>query len=276
MNSFEMPAHEPPLPTDDVNQALGDFSDAGVCIIPNVISDEKLGKLRAATLAAADDDREYGRETILPGDDKHVRRVWGLVNRSPRFAELVEHPLALTFVRASLGWPVLLSNFIANILEPGNERMFMHADQAFSPPPWRKADLLNICWCIDDFTADNGATMVGPGTHLLGRQVGPDDREYPLVSLIAPAGSMIAIDGRIWHSSGSNRSQEPRAALFATYIVPELSCTENWALSLNPLERQYASETLLQLLGFRPTAKNLRMMINGNLKIEGAGATRTK
>lgn len=248
-----------PSPAADATQALKDFAETGACVIPNVLQGEKLRKLRDAIYAAAEDDREYDRMAPFITDDEHTQRVWGLMNRSPRFGELVEHPLALEVVRATLGWPALLSNYSANILSPGAGSMPLHADQSFSIEPWKSAEVLNIAWCIDDYTAENGATEIVPGSHIDGRKVRPEDSGYPTTPIIAPAGSMIAIDGRIWHKNGVNRSQATRCTLFAVYTLPVLAGTENWSLSINPMTKQYASETMLTLLGFRPTT---RMRIN--------------
>ena len=72
-----------------------------------------------------------------------------------------------------------------------------------------------------DFTADNGATRVLPGTHRLhGRlpvPTSPDVRHPQEVVLACPAGSAIVLDGRLWHSGRRNRSQHVRHALQVTY-----------------------------------------------------------
>jgi hypothetical protein len=52
--------------------------------------------------------------------------------------------------------------------------------------------------------------------------------------------------------SGFNRTASSRrAGIFAFYTLPIYMPQENWFLSLNPAVRHYASETLLQLFGFR-------------------------
>lgn len=263
---------EMPAPTRDISQAAQDLRDAGICVIPEVIGGETLRKLRDAAYAAAEDDRDYGRLAPLPTDDEHTQRVWGLMSRSPRFGELIEHPLALELVRSLLGWPALLSNYSANILSPGAGSMPLHADQSFSLEPWQSAEDMNIAWCVDDYTAENSATEIVPGSHLNGGKVRPEDRSYPTQPIIAPVGSLIAIDGRIWHKNGVNRSENTRCTLFAVYTLPVLACTENWTLSLNPMTRQYASETMQTLLGFRPTT---RMRVNSVSWIDPAARSRT-
>jgi len=74
-----------------------------------------------------------------------------------------------------------------------------------------------------------------------------------LIPAEAPAGSAIVMEGRLWHTSGENRSQgRRRAGIFAVYTLPILLPQENHFLSLDPAVRQFGSETLQTLLGFRP------------------------
>ena len=63
---------------------------------------------------------------------------------------------------------------------------------------------------------------------------------------------MIVIEGRTWHRTGRNLTDKPRAGIFNWYTLPIYLPQENWFLSLNPAIRQFGSENLLTLLGFRP------------------------
>ena len=64
---------------------------------------------------------------------------------------------------------------------------------------------------------------------------------------------MIVIDGRCWHRAGRNRTARTRAGVFNWYTLQIYLPQENWFVSLDPAIRQFGSETLLTLLGFRPT-----------------------
>nr|WP_232542108.1 hypothetical protein [Nocardia bovistercoris] len=49
----------------------------------------------------------------------------------------------------------------------------------------------------------------------------------------APAGSLIAMDGRVWHTSGSHvTADEQPAMLFACYSVDFLRRQMNWSMTL--------------------------------------------
>ena len=130
--------------------------------------------------------------------------------------------------------------------------MVLHADQIFVPEPWaREPQGLNVAWCLDDFTEANGATRFVPGSHKQNRAPRPEDAAAETVPMVAPAGSIVVFESRVWHKTGHNRTREQRrAGIFAWYTRPIYRQQENWFLSLNPSIRQFASDDLLVLLGY--------------------------
>lgn len=62
--------------------------------------------------------------------------------------------------------------------------------------------MVTLMWTVTDFTADNGATVFVPGSHLSGRQPEPRAPFSDAHRAQAPAGSVILWDGRIWHATG--------------------------------------------------------------------------
>lgn len=239
-----------PGPVDTLDAGLADLETHGACVIGGALAPDLLDALRGATYRAAANDRKYGwAQSYQYGKDDHVnQRVWNLPSRDPVFAELAELPLAIDLVRRTLGWPASLSSMSANITHRGGGSMMLHTDQGYLPGPLQQAWVYNCVWCVDPFTAANGATLIAPGSHRTPEPPAPD----ALVPVEAPAGSLIVLDGRLWHTNGVNTSGESRAGLFAVYTLPWLMPQENWSLSLNPAVRQFGSETLQTLLGFRP------------------------
>ncbi|PPQ34623.1 phytanoyl-CoA dioxygenase family protein [Rhodopila globiformis] len=243
-----------PSLTRDADQALQDVAEFGIARIEGVLAGATLARVRDALYRAAASDRERGwnnRFIMDNPEDRTNQRVWCLLSRDPVFSDLAEHPVALQAVRALLGWPVTLSNISANITGPGGGEMMLHADQGFAPQPWGGIQGVNIAWAIDDFTEENGATRIVPGSHRQNRAPLAEDDQHT-VALEAPAGSVIVMEGRVWHRTGFNRTENRhRAGIFAFYTLPIYMPQENWFLSLDPAIRHYASETLLQLLGFK-------------------------
>jgi ectoine hydroxylase-related dioxygenase (phytanoyl-CoA dioxygenase family) len=258
-----------PVPTRDLAAADADLETHGVCIILDALEPSIMKEVHTALYRAAECDSRRGqRHKYDYGGDDHVnQRIWNLPSRDPVFCDLAEHPIALRFVKATLGWPSLLSSMSANITGAGGESMIVHADMGYMPEPWTRPHGINIAWCVDDFTTANGATRYVPGSHKLGRNRRKDELLDELVALEAPAGSMIAMDGRLWHTNGRNVSAARRAGIFGWYTLPIYLPQENWFLSANPAIRQFGSETLLALLGFRP---QLLGRINGLDRVDRA------
>ena len=245
-----------PPPAGSVAQGLADIREHGLCVMTGVLSGATLERARTALYAAAADDRARGRErkfSLDYGHDDSNQRVWNVLSRDPVFEDMVEHPFALEFVRAVLGWPALLGNVSANITGPGGGEMVLHADQIFVPEPWsREPQGMNVAWCLDDFTEANGATRIVPGSHKLNRAPREDEAGAATVPLEAPAGSIVVFESRLWHKTGFNRTADQRrAGVFAWYTKPIYRAQENWFLSLDPSVRKFASDDMLTLLGYK-------------------------
>ena len=254
-----------PPPAGDVEQGLAHIRDFGLCIIPEVLSGAALASAREALYRAAAADRARAREQKFGLDyaaDETNQRVWNVLSRDPLFEDMAEHPTALAFVKAVLGWPALLGNISANITGPGGGEMVLHADQIFVPEPWAaEPQGMNVAWCLDDFTEANGATRIVPGSHKLNRAPRADEAGVDTIPLEAPAGSIVVFESRLWHRTGFNRTADQRrAGVFAWYTKPIYRAQENWFLSLNPSIRQFASEEMLVLLGYKTAGLGL---VNG-------------
>jgi len=253
-----------PTATTDPGQAESDLREHGICLVQGVLGPDQLVDARTALYRAARQDSERGNRKIGFGLDHGWgnHRVWNVLSRDPVFVNLVQHPAALGLVRATLGWPALLGNLSANIALPGGEGGRLHADQIFVPEPWpARPQGCNVSWLLDDFTAHNGATEVVPMSHLENRMPGQDE-QIDSVPIIAPAGTMVVFDSRVWHRTGSNRTTDTsRAALFAWYSRPIYRTQENWFLSLSPWVLEGASDELLTLLAWKSEGFGL---VNGH------------
>ena len=238
---------------DNIDEARAHLREFGIAVMPRQLTGTALKQARQLTYAGAQDDLRLGRRTddfALDYGDANIR-VWNILNRGPVFAELVQRPLVIDLLTEFLGWPALLGNISANIAEPGNDGGAFHQDQIFIPKPWPDTPQgLNFAWLLDDFTADNGATEVVPGSHVESLE-DPAVIARRAIPIVAPAGSLAIFDSRIWHRTGLNRSALPRAALFAWYTTPIYRTQENWFLSLDPEVVDNASDELLTLLAYK-------------------------
>ncbi len=237
----------------DQNHAFSALAEHGLVVVPDVLNVAETGAIRQRLFDAMDRSEADKVPTRgYPFDpDEHNRRVFHLFNLDPVFVELIQRPEALVFVRHLLGEAFLISNFSANVTAPGSRRMQLHADQGYVPPPWPRRPLAcNVAWVLDELTEENGGTRYVPDSHLLGH--GPDpETAYRSVPIEAPAGSLLVMDGRLWHQTGDNRSTaSERAMLFGYYVVRWIRAQVSWNTTLWPETVARLSPEFLHMLGF--------------------------
>lgn len=80
--------------------------------------------------------------------------------------------------------------------------------------------MLNMLVMVDDFTVENGATKVVPGSHRSEARPDDDVLERETVRLVGRAGTIVLFDSNLWHSAAPNLTQGPRMALTLTFTRP--------------------------------------------------------
>lgn len=201
---------------DDETRVLLDRD--GYARLTGILTDHQLTTMRTrlAELLAAEGERAGLEVHQEAGTD----RLADLVNKDPVFDVCFTDPRLLAGVAHVLGEFKLSSlNFRAAL--PGRGLQAMHAE---GRPVTDPADfqVCNSIWLLDDFTAENGATRVVPGSHRSGRAPGdamPDVRAaHPEeVLLLAPAGTVVIFNSHLWHGGTVNRSPAPRRALHSYF-----------------------------------------------------------
>ncbi|WP_216911052.1 phytanoyl-CoA dioxygenase family protein [Nocardia noduli] len=237
---------------DALAEAETSLREHGWCVVPDVLTADQVALGKDLLWKAAEAQAAAGvSASHLDPNDRNVR-VYNLPAVDRYFIDLLEHPAALALVRSVLDTPELVSNFTANIALPGSGAMRIHSDQALVvPEPWVQPWAINIIWCLDDVHEANGATRFLPGSHHFSRMADlPADAADRMQAYSAPAGSMIAMDGRVWHTSGSNvTADEQRAMLFAYYSVDFLRQQMNWSMTLPPKTIEAMSSETRTLFG---------------------------
>lgn len=226
----------------------------GWCVIENVLEADQTALALSRLWAAADESRNQGIDTFMPILDPNESnvRVFYLLERDGLFRDLIQHPTALEMVRSLLGRQFLISNFTANIARPGARSMALHSDQSLvMPQPWIHPWAMNIIWCLTDVTPDNGATLYIPGSHLWQTRADvPQNAHQLLRPFEAKAGSIIAMEGRLWHTSGANiTADQDRALLFGYYTRTFLRPQVNWNVGLSQTTQATLSRQMRQWLG---------------------------
>ncbi len=103
-------------------------------------------------------------------------------------------------------------------------------------------------WALDDFTVENGATLVVPGSH----RWPPDRRavEGEAVAATMPAGSVLFYAGSLLHAGGANRTTAPRLGVILEYCAGWLRPQENHVLGVPKTIVRELPDRLRELLGY--------------------------
>ena len=182
-----------------------------------------------------------------------TRRTGGLIARSEAVRELLQDELVLATVGRVLSHA---SNFQIHLTQmisigPGESAQAIHRDQwafDFFPFPRGTEVQCNTLWAMSEFTEENGATRLIPGSHRF-----EDRLEFALEDTEAAemeAGSVLFYTGAIYHGGGANRSNGTRYGLNLTYNLAWLRQEENQYLSVPQEIARELPEKLLRLMGY--------------------------
>jgi ectoine hydroxylase-related dioxygenase (phytanoyl-CoA dioxygenase family) len=246
--------HLPPI-TTDLAEAKRHLTEYGLARVSGVLSPQEIVAARTRLFEQAEAEREMGiAELDSAADPSQVgpnQRVRNLINKGEIFRRFAVNPKALEMVRFLLGPHALLSSYSANIAGKDGVRMFMHTDQFYAGSmPFAVGSA--VVWMLDDFTAQNGATVVVPGSHRWTSMTDVDQAAVASpIPATGPAGAILMMDGRTLHATGSNTTDRPRPGLITYWAKPFIRQEENFALSLAPQVMQKCSRELLALLGFQ-------------------------
>lgn len=238
----------------DVPSALRGLKRDGYAVLPEVLTRVQVAEVVERLWAASEESERRGLPTYIEGLDPNASnvRVFNLLDLDPIFRELIQHPIADAIASQLLEPSYIISNFTANIARPGSQSMALHSDQALvAPEPWLAPWSLNIIWCLCDLRFENGATLYAPGSqHYTTLEEVPADLADRMVPLEAPAGSIVAMEGRVWHTSGANvTADEDRPLLFGYYTKSFVRPQWNHPVALRPEVQAECSPIMRHRLG---------------------------
>ena len=234
--------------------------DGGV-IVHNMLSPQVVANL-LNELAPQSETSQVGPKS----DNENVNHFWGqqtkrftrLAQRSQTFAdEVLVHPI-LTGVADELLKPYCASYWMNTgqmmIVMPGGAPQYMHRDSDDWPAmcsPTAPPCQISCMFALSDFTAENGATRVVPGSHLwsdYSRQATDDE----ITQAVMPAGSGMIYLGKTLHSAGANKTEnEPRFGMHLSYVLGWLTPEEAGCLGVTEDRAKTFTKQQQQLLGYR-------------------------
>ena len=184
---------------------------------------------------------------------ERTQRVARLVARSGACRKLIMHPLVLATVSGLFEGhcyhpQITLSQALR--IHPGQPAQELHRDDNVFPfrHP-RPATVLFTHWALSEFTIENGATRIIPGSHSWDDEQRAD--RAPTLSATMPPGSLLLWEGATYHGGGHNISGAARSSVLIGYSVAWLRQYENQYLAVPPELARTLEPDLQDLLGYR-------------------------
>ena len=232
-------------------EAIAQLDESGYVVLEGAMTPEQVKALRDRSAELVVAERAAGGEYVYL--DGKSQRVWNLVNKGRIYEEMIQLPQVIELHEHLLGDDCVLSSFTVNLIGPGSPAGALHIDfpiGTFPKPLPSNAFCANTIYVLDDFTSENGATRMVPGSYKRGYGPEPETEYDDVIQLRAHRGDIVVFHGASWHASGANCSAEERMILLGffcrAFIRPQ---QDNFKLACPEVVAR-ATPTMKRLLGF--------------------------
>lgn len=242
------------------------LDEQGYLVLPGLMSPDLLDALRLRI------DELFGEEGLAAGaefkQEPGARRLANLVNKGRVFEEVILTPEILDCMAHVLGPRFKLSSLNVRSADPHTD-----AGQPLHVDGGAVADDSGYCacnsvWMLDDFTPENGATRMVPGSHRWKQAPPPDLHDpHPQEQLVTgKAGTVVVMNAHMWHGGTANRTARPRRAMHGYYT--------RWDKPQQQYQKRLLSPELQARLG--PETRRILALddpLNDQLSATGSGVS---
>lgn len=208
-----------------MNEQIGELKTQGYTVVTDVVPASELPAIRASVMASTE------ANATPDARSRGIGHVGGFMRYDQSLAPYIASRKVLDPIEALLDPLVKVSYTTATINMPGNPRGSWHADWPFNQnnagrvaAPYRDLPMhVTTLWMLSAFTAENGGTLIVPGSHREpnnptgGHGVDPESVHPEEINAEGPEGSVLILDSRIWHATAPNRTTEPRVSVVVRY-----------------------------------------------------------
>ena len=228
---------------------LETIEDQGYCIVEDAVDEDLMRKIRDAVTRLEDENDVQPRGNRAEGFA--TKRMYNLLAKDKAFWELPVHPNILPFAEHLLDEECLLSGTTCMHIGPGEVHQGLHSDDGLvSVRRPRIPFMVTTIWAFTDFTEENGATRIVPGSHKFDHEPRKGEK-VDHVPADMKAGSVLIVNGGTWHCGGANNTQDEwRLGVSVQYCQGYLRQQQNQYYSLRPEVVKAMPERLAALCGF--------------------------
>ena len=235
-------------PEAEMEGHLRRIAEEGYTILENAIEMDFIDEIADALRKVEAEVGAVPADNLFEG--VHTTRVYNLLVHGPTFEKIPVHPDVLPVVERVLDPGALISSLSSIAIGPGERAQPIHADDQVIPLTRPHIPIIcNTMWAITDFTEENGATRVIPGSHL--RDQAPNPLEhYDTIAAEMPKGSVLVWVGSLWHGGGANLTDTPRVGIAMNYCAGYIRQQENQQLGIPPKLVSTFPRRLQELIGY--------------------------
>jgi ectoine hydroxylase-related dioxygenase (phytanoyl-CoA dioxygenase family) len=243
--------------TESTEDAMEILSQDGALIISELLSNQEYADLRREL------DPEFAQADFCKGlfYGEATKRIHSLARKSSTICSMIMRPKVVEIMQLILGpnCDKIQLNLTQGIqIWPGEKAQVIHRDDSMFPVKHKPFEfMVNAMWAYTEFTKDNGATIVVPGSHRWDVDRMPAEHEIALAEM--QPGEVLIYLGSVIHAGGQNRSELPRTGIALSYCLGWLRQSENQYFAAPPEIAKHFSKDLQEMLGYSVQRPNLGM-----------------
>jgi Phytanoyl-CoA dioxygenase (PhyH) len=213
---------------------IREMEEQGYTVLERAISPQFADEVRSATLRA-----------LLPHQTFSMN--WMLYH-GREFEQLIQNPLLMTLIDASLGRGAVIASFSSIKKGPGPGVIPAHTDYAHVPEPYPEFSLTGVgVWALEDWRVESGPTWLVPRSHKMRRAPRSGEGREAGVPIEMPKGSVVFFTHGVWHWQGDRTQPGDRVTLHAHFNRGILRSLEPKKTDVQMLHRN--SPRLGEMLG---------------------------
>jgi len=228
-----------------------ELADTGFTVLENYLGEPMLATMRTRVDQLLKEEGDAAGAEFKT--EENARRLANLIDKGEVFREAIEREEMLALVESVLGEHFKLSSLNMRSANPKSSSVQpFHIDMGLLPDEKGYA-VCNCVWMLDDFTMENGALRVIPGSHQWHKkpqeELADPYASHPQELLVTGrAGTVVVMNAHAWHGGTANRTDQERRALHSFFCRHDIPQQQYQKRLLRPETQSAVSEKLRRIL----------------------------